>query len=82
MSVYCISGTDSTRRFNRFVRRIGEPPVVYDSLLAMRACEAMTAATRNMGFLTATVNVNTRIHNRYATLTYDVHSGKPYSAAT
>ncbi len=78
LAVYCISGTDSTRRINRFFRRIGEAPVVYDSILAQRACEAMTAATRNLGFLTATVDVDANIRKRYATLTYNVHAGKPY----
>ena len=36
MGVYCLSGTDSTRRINRFIQRIGEAPVVYDSVLAER----------------------------------------------
>ena len=34
LGLYCISGRDSTKGINRFFRRIGEPPVLYDSTLA------------------------------------------------
>ena len=57
MAVYCISGTDSTRRFNRFIQRIGEAPVVYDSVQAERGRVDMEAAVRNLGFLNGTVTL-------------------------
>lgn len=79
LSIYCISGTDSTRRINRFFRRIGEAPVVYDSVMAQRAAAAMTSATRNMGYLTANVDVDVRRHNHSVHVTYDVHTGEPYT---
>lgn len=78
MAIYCISGTDSTRRINRFFQRLGEEPVVYDSLLAQRSAAAMTAATRNMGFLTAQVELRERRHNQSIHLIYDIHTGEPY----
>ena len=34
LGIYALSGQDSTRRINRFVRRMGEAPVIYDRLLA------------------------------------------------
>ena len=30
LGIYCMSGTDSTKRFNRFLKRLGEEPVIYD----------------------------------------------------
>ena len=30
LGVYCIAGTDSTKKINRFIKRIGEAPVIYD----------------------------------------------------
>ena len=51
LGIYCLSGTDSTRSINRFIQRLGEPPVVYDSLLADRGRADMQAAVRNLGFL-------------------------------
>ncbi|MBQ7442487.1 MAG: BamA/TamA family outer membrane protein [Bacteroidaceae bacterium] len=82
MAIYCISGTDSTKRINRFFQRIGEAPVTYDSLLAHRAAQAMTAATRNMGYLTATVDVVENRRKRYMHLTYDIHAGQPYTVVS
>ena len=41
LHIYCLSGRDSTKRFNRFLRRLGEPPVIYDldrSKMVRRKC--------------------------------------------
>ena len=47
LSVYCLSGTDSTKRFNRFLRRLGEAPVIYDSTLSLRtACSILMLVRR------------------------------------
>ena len=78
LGVYCISGRDSTRRVNRFFRRLGEPPVVFDSLLAERSSANMMAAVRNLGYLHADVDVVRRNKGRKMALTYDIHSGSRY----
>ncbi|MBS7408084.1 MAG: hypothetical protein KIG47_03090, partial [Prevotellamassilia sp.] len=33
LGIYCLQGNDSTKRINRFFRRMGEAPVVYDERL-------------------------------------------------
>ncbi|MBR1682913.1 MAG: BamA/TamA family outer membrane protein [Bacteroidaceae bacterium] len=78
MSVYCISGTDSTRRFNRFIQRIGEAPVVYDSVLAERGRADMEAAVRNLGYLQGSVSLQEKRKKRRAEVRYQVHTGKRY----
>lgn len=78
MRFYCLSGTDSTRRFNRFIQRIGEAPVVFDSLTAMRSRDDMQAAVRNLGFLDAVVEVNKRFNKRRVRLNYYIHPGERY----
>ena len=60
LGVYCLSGTDSTSRINRFFQRLGEPPVVYDSIQAERASLDMQAAVRNLGYLNSTVSIDAR----------------------
>ena len=49
MGIYCLSGTDSTRRFNRFMHRIGEAPVVYDADLAEYSRRSIEGALRTKG---------------------------------
>ena len=78
LSVYCLSGTDSTRRFNRFLRRLGEAPVIYDSLQSMRTCNNMEQAVRGMGYLNAHVIRKERIRNNRLRLRYEVHPGDIY----
>lgn len=34
MGPYVISGTDTTKRINRFLQRVGEAPVIFDTLQA------------------------------------------------
>ena len=78
MGFYCLSGTDSTRRINRFIQRIGEAPVVYDSLMSNQSREDMQAAVRNLGYLDAVVEVNQRVKKRRVKLNYYIHPGQRY----
>ncbi len=78
LGVYCISGTDSTRRVNRFFRRIGEAPVVYDSLQTERSRANIEAAVRNLGYLKATVGANHKDRHRKRKLAYSIEAGTCY----
>lgn len=68
--IYSLSGRDSTKRINRFVRRLGDPPVIYDSVLSRRTQINIQNAVKNMGYLNAEVDLlevkkNNRISVRY-----------------
>lgn len=78
MRVYCISGTDTTCSINRFFQRIGEAPVVYDSLLAERSRNDMQAAVHNLGFLNGRVSVDEKPSKRRMNLVYEVEAGSRY----
>lgn len=78
LSVYCLSGTDSTRRFNRFLRRLGEAPVIYDSIQSRRTCVNMEQAVRSMGYLNARVEREERVRRNRLRLRYEVHPGERY----
>ena len=78
LGVYCLSGTDSTSRINRFFQRLGEAPVVYDSIQAERASLDMQAAVRNLGYLNSTVSTDARKKNQRLKLIYDVQAGDRY----
>lgn len=68
--IYSLSGRDSTKRINRFVRRLGEPPVIYDSVLSRKTQLNIQNAVQNMGYLNAEVDLlevpkDNRINVRY-----------------
>lgn len=55
MVPYLISGRDTTKGINRFLQRIGEAPVVFDTVQADRTGENILSAVNNMGYLNAVV---------------------------
>ena len=48
LGVYAMAGKDSSW-INRTLRRMGEAPVIYDSLLARQSCEDLKLALQNKG---------------------------------
>ena len=55
LGIYSLSGSDSTKRINRFLRHLGEAPVIYDRERSEQACHNMQQSVRNMGYLNAEV---------------------------
>lgn len=80
--VYNLSGRDSTKRFNKFLRRIGDAPVIYNEQDAARSQEEITKAVQNMGYMGATVKKTTKTKKRKIKLTYEINSGNPYIVNT
>ena len=78
LGIYCLSGTDSTRRINRFVRRLGEAPVIYDTLATARTQSDILAAVQNLGYLRATVDTVVVRHKHKASVTYQIHPSDLY----
>ena len=81
MGIYCLSGTDSTRRFNRFMHRIGEAPVIYDADLTEYSRRSIEGALRTKGYLKASVTadtVNNKKKKRRTRLTYTLNPGRQH----
>ena len=55
LGLYSLSGRDSTKRINRFLRHLGEAPVIYDRERSVKACGNMQLSVRNTGYLNAEV---------------------------
>ena len=77
--IYCASGADSTKWLNRFWRKIGDPPVIYDSIAAQETSEQMRQAVQNMGYMHASVDVDKKIKGKKLTVKYRITSGVPYT---
>ena len=78
LATYSMSGRDSTVWLNRFLKSLGEAPVIYDSTLTARTCSDLEQQLRNNGFLNAKVGYETHHHGRKVDLTYLLQPGEPY----
>ena len=78
LGFYSMSGADTTKWINRTLRKWGQAPVVYDSILTARTVEDITAAVRNEGYLNATVTPQLTQKGKRIKVNYDIVTGSPY----
>lgn len=78
LGIYCLSGTDSTRRINRFIRKLGEPPVVYDANTARKTQYNIQAAVQHKGHLQATVRTIEMTKGHKMQVYYEIDPGPVY----
>ena len=80
LALYNLSGHDSTRWFNRWIQRVGTPPVIYDSALTQASTRQLHMALYNKGYFNNQVNyrVHTDSARRKARVDYDITLGEPY----
>ena len=78
LATYSLSGRDSSRWINRFLRSIGEAPVIFDSLQTARSCADLQQELRNRGYMRATVAFDTHKHGKKIDVTYRMSPGQPF----
>ena len=79
MHIYCLSGQDSTSSFNRFLRKLGDAPVIYDAEISEKSKHEIEKAVRNMGYMRAQVHLDTEVKKRKIKVSYRIESGRPYT---
>ena len=79
MHIYCLSGKDSTSAFNRFLRKLGDAPVIYDATISEKSKQEIQKAVRNMGYMRAEVQLDTLIKKNKLEVSYRIKAGKPYT---
>ena len=72
LGIYCLSGSDSTKRINRFLRHLGEAPVIYDKDRTMQACSNMQLTVRNSGYLGAEVFLQEKAKKNKMKINYQI----------
>jgi outer membrane protein assembly factor BamA len=80
--IYNLSGRDSTKWYNRFLRRMGDAPVLYNDDETERSREEMMKAVRNMGYMSAQVESTRAIKGKKLKLSYWVNTGNPYTVSS
>ena len=79
MHIYCLSGQDSTSSFNRFLRKLGDEPVIYDSFITEKSQTEIEKAVKNMGYMRAKVHLNTEVKKNKLKVNYLIEAGQPYT---
>lgn len=84
LATYNMSGSDTTKWFNRWVRRLGQPPVIYDPQLTDMSEFQLRQALVNRGYMEASVVADTIIHGKgkKIDITYNITTGKPHFITT
>lgn len=78
LGFYNLSSDDSTKWVNRWLRRIGEPPVIYDSLKTVYGCDELQKVIFNKGYLNAEVTATSKINKKHIKVSYDITPKEPY----
>ena len=79
MHIYSLSGRDSAMWLNRFLRKAGDEPVIYDPVLARKSCEQIQKAVQNKGYMGAKVTMDTVVNKKKLKLNYRIETGKLYT---
>ncbi len=79
LGIYNMSGQNGEKGINKWLKRIGEPPVIYDSTLVERSVEQMGIFLKNRGYFQATVtDTVTFPTKKRARVKYTIYSGPRY----
>ena len=78
LGVYSAAGKDSTKWINRVLQRIGEEPVLFDTLQARLSCDDLQQAMQNLGFMHATVDLKAYTKGRKMRVNYVLRPGDPF----
>lgn len=84
LNVYDWSGRDSTKWYNRWARKVGQPPVIYDPALTELSASQLKLALSNRGYMDAEVIVDTlkRPEKKKIDVTYKIYTNQPHYIAS
>lgn len=75
--IYNMSGKKNSG-WNRFLRRIGEAPVIYNEEMTQLTKREMTKEMNNLGYMSATVDVIKKHKKRKIDVKYVISAGQPH----
>lgn len=84
LGTYSMSGKDSTKWVNRWLRRIGQAPVIYDPELTELSRRQLSQALINRGYMNALVTVDTvgNAAKKRMNVTYNITAGQPHTISS
>lgn len=78
LGLYNLAGEEKDNGFSRWLRQIGEPPVVYNRDLKANTSQQLEMFLFNKGYFNAAVSDTTLFKKQKAKVIYEVQPGDPY----
>lgn len=80
LGFYNMSGQDSTKWYNRWVRKLGQPPVIYSPELTDASERQLRQALINMGYMDVEVETDTILNSakKKAEVEYRITASEPH----
>ena len=77
LATYSLSGSDSTKWYNRWLQSIGQPPVIYSKDMTEASARQLRQAMINRGYMDARVEIDTllRRDKKKAEVSYNITMG-------
>lgn len=84
LATYNLSGRDSTKWYNKWLRRMGQPPVIYSDELTDASQRQLRQALVNKGYMDAQVEVDTipRHDKKKIKVRYRLRPGMPHTISS
>lgn len=79
LKIYTLAGTDSTKRAHKFFTRIGEAPVLYDSVTIDKSIRDINKVLANAGFLKSYITEDKEIKGKKLKLNLNIATGPRYT---
>lgn len=77
LGIYNLSGADTTKKFNRMLRNLGEAPVIYDSIQTQRTAVQLRRFMENKGFYHAKVEPVVKKKKKKIKVEYAIEANEP-----
>lgn len=78
LGTYALAGKDTTKWINRTLHKIGEEPVIFDTLQSNLTLTDLRTAMQNMGYMHSTVTLDKKVKGKKLIAIYTLHPGEPY----
>jgi outer membrane protein assembly factor BamA len=78
LGIYNLAGRDTTKWRNRMLKRIGDPPVIYNASLTSLSVKQIKQVLENKGYIHANVQSNVTFKGKKANVKYIINSNTPY----
>lgn len=84
LATYNMSGSDSTKWFNKWTRKLGQAPVIYDRQLTDASAFQLRQALVNRGYMDVGVDVDTVVKHdgKKVDVIYNITTGRPHIIST
>lgn len=84
LATYSLAGKDSTKWYNRWLKSLGQPPVIYDQKLTDASGKQLRQALVNRGYMDAVVSIDTiaRPQDKKIEVRYLISPGNPHRVSS